>query len=136
VVVVGALALELRRHRRTRPATWAHQVAADLERGGARFERRRRPDETLSAYGDRLAGADPAHGEEIVAVTRLVERYTYGGVEPSAEQIAEALAFTRRFRRERHRPGTTGPTTPAGSDQPLAAASASSKEAPAASSGR
>jgi hypothetical protein len=140
VVVVGALALELGRRRRTRPATWAHQIAADLERGGARLERRRRPDETLSAYGDRLALADPAHGEEIVGVTRLVERYTYGGVEPSAEQIAEALAFTRRFRRERHRPGTTGPPPPAdsagGSDQPLAAASASSKEAPAASRGR
>jgi hypothetical protein len=138
VVVVMALVVELRRRRRGRPATWAHQIAADLERRGARLERRRRPDETLSAYGDRLAMADPAHGEQIVAVTGLVERYTYGGMEPSAEQIAEALAFTRRFRRERGRPGASGgpppPTDPAG--QPLAAASASSKEAPAASRGR
>jgi protein-glutamine gamma-glutamyltransferase len=145
VVVVVATALEFRRRRIRRPATWAHQIAADLERGGARLGRSRRADETLTGYGERLAVSDPPSQARLVAAVRLVERYTYGGVEPSADQIASALAFTRRFRAVRRRSGSrptsTGRRGPGAvadydNDQDRETASASSKEAPAASSGR
>ena len=45
-VAVVAAVVEVRRRRRRRPPTWAHQVAADLARGGARAgpARRRRRD--------------------------------------------------------------------------------------------
>jgi hypothetical protein len=132
IVVVAGLALaETRRRRRRRPATWAHQVAADLERGGMRLGRKRRVDETLTAYGERLSHADPAHGDHLVWTTRLVERSTYGSVEPSADEITAALAFTRRFRSRRTR--SAPPVAPA---QDRDTDSASSKEAPAASRGR
>ncbi len=101
VVVVGAAALEFRRRRLARPPTWAHQIAADLARGGARLDRPRRADEPLSAYGDRLAAADPRRGAELIETTRVVERYTYGGIEPSAAQLEAALSFARRFRKAR-----------------------------------
>jgi protein-glutamine gamma-glutamyltransferase len=129
VVVVVAAALEFRRRRLARPPTWAHQIAADLARGGARLDRPRRVDETLSAYGDRLAAADPRRGAELIETTRVVERYTYGGIEPSAAQLETALAFARRFRNVRDRAGDD----PA---QPLDSERASSKEAPASSRGR
>jgi len=134
IVVVLAVA---RRRRRLRPPTWAHQVAADLERGGTRRGRRRRGDETLSAYGERLAAVEPVLGDGLLQATTLVERWSYGGIEPSADQIATTLALTHRFaasgprpgRRGRHRSGTAQP-------QERDTASASSNEAPAASRGR
>jgi transglutaminase-like putative cysteine protease len=129
LALVGVVAA-IRRHRRRRPPTWAHRIAADLERGGVRLGRQRRTDETLSAYGQRLADADPRRGPQLVDATVLVERYTYGGIEPSAEQIATALAFTRRFRSIPRR-GSADPDP-----HDLDSATASSKEAPAASSGR
>jgi transglutaminase-like putative cysteine protease len=133
VVVVGGLVLEFRRRRLRRPPTWAHQVAADLERGGVRLGRRRRPDETLTAFGERLAVAHPASRDGLAWTTLLVERATYGGLEPSADQIAAALAFTRRFASRRSGPASQGP----GADpHERARASASSNEAPVASSGR
>jgi transglutaminase-like putative cysteine protease len=128
-VLIGAAA-ETRRRRRRRPATWAHRIAADLERGGARQGRPRRADETLSAYGARLADGDAARASILVAVTTLVEQYSYGGVEPTADQIAHALAFTHRYRSVPRRGGRPGP------GQARERASASSNEAPAASSGR
>jgi protein-glutamine gamma-glutamyltransferase len=134
IVIVAVLigtAVEFRRRRIRRPATWADQVAADLARGGARLGRNRRTDETLSAYAERLAAADPPSGDGLLAAAQLVERYSYGGMEPSAGQIAGALAFTRRFRTIRRQ---TGPGRRA--DQDRASASASSKDAPAARSGR
>ncbi|MGD0313015.1 MAG: DUF3488 and transglutaminase-like domain-containing protein [Acidimicrobiales bacterium] len=131
VLVASISVLEIRRRRRLRPATWAHQVAADLERGGTRLGRARRPDETLSAYGERLAAAAPASRAGLIAATTLVERYTYGGIEPAADQLAATLAFSRRFRAGRHRSGREGEPP-----QDLDSASASSNEAPATSSGR
>jgi protein-glutamine gamma-glutamyltransferase len=130
VLAVVAAVAAIRRHRRRRPPTWAHRIAADLERGGMRLGRNRRTDETLSAYGRRLADADPRHARPLIDVTVLVERYTYGGIEPAAEQITAALAFTRRFRSIPRR----GRADPDPHDRDRA--SASSKEAPAASSGR
>ncbi len=126
--------LIVRRRRRLRPPTWAHQVAADLERGGARRGLRRRADETLSAYGDRLAVAEPAAADGLSFASTLVERSTYGGIEPAADQIATALGFTRRFASHGRRGRSGGPgNRPA---QERVSARASSNEAPAASSGR
>ena len=139
IIVLGLAgsALEVRRRRIRRPSTWAGQVAADLARGGARLGRDRRTGETLSAYGERLALADPPSQDDLIGATLLVERYSYGGVEPSAAQIGATLAFTRRFRKARRRTVSArraehGPRR----DHDRATASASSKEAPAASSGR
>jgi transglutaminase-like putative cysteine protease len=129
LAVVGAVTV-IRRRRLRRPPTWAHQIAADLERGGIRLGRKRRIDEPLSAFGQRLAAADPHHGQQLIGATLVVERYTYGGIEPSAEQIATALAFTRRFRSTRRR------GTPDTDPHDLDRAKASSNDAPAASSGR
>jgi hypothetical protein len=152
VAVIVVTVVVIRRRRRLRPPTWAHQVAVDLERGGARRGRRRRIDETLSAYGERLAAAEPVAGDGLLEATRLVERCTYGGVEPSADQIAATLAVTRRFAggssrlRSRNRSGSRSLTGRSGgrggrgrSDAPPQerdTASASSNEAPAASRGR
>ncbi len=164
VAGVAAVVWWVRVRRANRPATWAHQVAADLSRGGARLGLPRATHETLTAYGRRLGRAAPdgagglgagesGAGEfgagDLEAVTELVERSTYGGIEPTASQIADALEVTRRFRavpkRRRDRadgrggrdPGaTSGGPGPAGPDQDAARARASSNDAPAASSGR
>jgi hypothetical protein len=135
---VLAVVVALRRRRTHRPATWAHQVAADLSRGGARIGLPRRTDETLTAYGGRLGRALPEHAAGITDVTVLVERSTYGGVEPGADQIAAALRITRGIRavpRQRRHDGAAGPGGPGGG-QDAAWASASSNEALAASRGR
>jgi len=152
VAVVGVV-VWVRRRRSRRPATWAHQVADDLARGGARIGCPRRPDETLTTYGQRVGRSAPEYAASIAQVTALVERSTYGGIEPTAEQIRRALVQSRRIRsvpRRRGGPRDAGPTdgrprggpevTPgvdrAPAAQELAWASASSKDAPAASSGR
>jgi transglutaminase-like putative cysteine protease len=134
VAAVVATGSALVRRRRRRPPTWAHQVAVDLERGGRRFGLHRRIDETLSAWAERLAEADPRHGDGLSAVSGLVERYTYGGAEPSAAQIAEALAFSRRFGAARRRPRPERGQPVHEADR--ADARASSKEALAASRDR
>ncbi len=128
-VAVAGTAYGIRRRRLRRPPTWAHQLAADLERGGARTGRPRGVGETLSAYGQRLAADDPLYGAGLTATTELVERYSYGGVEPSAQQIASALAFTRTYRSQRRRPAPSR-------NQARDTASASSNEAPVASRAR
>ncbi len=137
VVVVVAVAAAHRRRRRLRPATWAHQVAVDLERGGDRRGRKRRRDETLSAYGERLAAAEPLLGEGLLRATAVVERWTYGGIEPSADQIASTLAVSRRFAAIGPRRPGRGRTRSGGAlPQERDTANASSNEAPAASRGR
>jgi hypothetical protein len=139
VIALVAVAAGVRRRRMRRPSTWALQIVADLEQGGARRGRRRRLDETLSAYGRRLASDGP-DGGSVTAVTTLVERYTYGGSEPSADEIAAALAFTRRYRSVRRTRSTAQKSTPVPPSprppQSRASATASSNDAPAASRGR
>ncbi len=162
VVVVAAVVVWWARRRSRRPSTWAHQVASDVSAGGARLRLPRRTDETLSSYAGRLTFAEPDLARDLLAVTGLVERSIYGGVEPSAEQIAAALSVTRRFRRVPKRRGRRavggpdggvgGPGRPGaavggrrraapvgdagGRGQSREWASASSNDAPAASNGR
>lgn len=131
ILLATAAAYRIRRRRLRRPPTWAHQVAADLARGGARLGMHRHTGETLSAYGERLAVADPTDRAGLLAATELVERHSYGGIEPSANRIATALAFTRRFREVRRSRATV--RDPA---QDRARASALSNEALTASRGR
>ena len=132
----------VRRRRRLRPPTWAHQVAADLERGGTRRGRRRRTDETLTAYGDRLAAADPSTRDGLTMATTLVERSTYGGdrAHRRPDRRGPGLHPAVRRRRSagrRRRVGRVGPAERAAAPpQDRATASASSNEAPAASRGR
>jgi hypothetical protein len=148
VTVLAGVVVWVRRRRSRRPATWALQVADDLSRGGTRLGSPRRTDETLSAYGRRLARSAPDLGDDLIAATDLVERATYGGIEPSVDEIRWALDISRRFRLVPKRGsgrgrgsgragdgGTTGGGQTAG-DQDLAWASASSNDAPAASRGR
>ena len=110
-VVVGGVGtiLVVRSRRRRRPATWTTQVAADLSQGGARLGCPRRTDETLTDYGRRLSLAAPDHGADLNSAASLVEQATYGGIEPSADEIASILTFTRHFRsikpRRNRRPG-------------------------------
>ncbi len=132
-LVVGSAtaAVLLYRRRRRRPPTWAHQVAHDLNAAGVRLGAARRMDEPLTNFAARLALHAPEHAEEITGVALLVERATYGGIEPSADQITTALATAHRLRGLGRRRGSPVPV-PQDPDW----ASASSKEAPAANSGR
>ena len=93
-----AFAAWVRRRRSRRPATWAHQAAEDLARGGTRIGCTRHTDETLSAFGLRLSRAAPDRTSDIDAVTGLVERAVYGGIEPSVSEIRRALEVSRTIR--------------------------------------
>lgn len=156
-LVLAAVIYMIARLRIRRPPTWAHRVAHDLERGGARRGNRRHTGETLTAYGRRLGKDDPLYGnrERLIAATQLVERSSYGGIEPSADEIAVAVEFSRGYRRHRRRLRRTanlvdssrsGRSTrprssraadrPGNRDQDRDSANASSNEALAASRGR
>ena len=144
VLVLVAAVLWFRRRQARRPATWTLQVASDLDRCGIRLGVTRRIDETLSDYGRRLASEAPEHAQDIRDVATVVERATYGGIEPSAQQIGATLATSRALRgvpKRRGRARASGFDEPdrdgaGGAGQAREWASASSKEAPAASSGR
>lgn len=140
VSVVLAAALAVRRRLARRPPTWAHRVAADLERGGARAGIPRRPTETLVAYADRISAVAPEHRDAVVTVASMVERFAYGAVEPSADEITSAIAAARRFRSSRPRGRWLRQQRPgAGAGaavQERVSANASSNDAPAASRGR
>ena len=82
-------------------------------------------------HAEHQVQAKPDQGGALVWTSLLVERATYGGVEPSAEEITRALDFTRACRGRR-----TGRTASPPGPQPRDSANASSNEAPAASSGR
>ena len=94
------------RRRRRRPPTWAHRVAADLDRGGAPSGRAaadgRDPDRLRAPAGRRRI---PVGGRRCRRSTGLVERYSYAGVEPSAD-------------RDRPRPGLHPPVRPPPTSRP------------------
>ena len=126
--------VEIRRRRRRRPPTWAHQIAADLERGGARVGRAgggstRRSRPTGGGWPRATGASAPA----------LIAR------QPSWWSATPTAASSRRPTRSPPRwpsPAATGQAAPARAtavgpgSRPRASASASSNEAPAASRGR
>jgi transglutaminase-like putative cysteine protease len=134
VLVVMAVALEVWRRRVRRPPTWAHRSALDLARAGARAGIIRRGDETLAAYCERLAEAAPRYRDELMTAASVIEGFAYGGIEPSADQMAWVTTFTRRFRVGRRSATIGGPG--GGRGQRRDTSRASSKEAAAASNGR
>jgi hypothetical protein len=131
LVVAAVVGWTLVRRRNRRPPTWAHQIASDLARGGVRRGLPRRSGETLTAYGERLAQAHPIWRDRLLSVTALVERFTYGGIEPTASERSDALSVAHRYRSGSRRGGER--EAPA---QERESASASSKDAPLARSGR
>ncbi len=104
--------------RRRRPPTWAHRVALDLDRGGRHRGTPRRRTETLTDYGRRLGSLAPDWADGMSWVCGLVERYSYGGVEPSADEIGAALSFARRFAWRGRRPPPAPPPARTGSPPP------------------
>jgi protein-glutamine gamma-glutamyltransferase len=111
LAVVSAVVLLVGRRRR-RPPTWAHRVAVDLGRGGRHRGSPRRRTETLTDYGGRLGTLAPAWADGLAEVCGMVERYSYGGLEPPADEIGAALSFARRFARRGRLPRSAGPHSP------------------------
>jgi transglutaminase-like putative cysteine protease len=155
VLVVVITVIEVRRRHLRRPPTWAHRAALDLERAGARSGITRRADETLVAFGRRLADAAPGCRDQLLLAASVVEAFVYGGIEPSAEQIEAVGTFARHFRVGRRSPagdaggdggdgGCEGGNSGSGQGggnrggegQRRDSSRASSKEAASASSGR
>jgi transglutaminase-like putative cysteine protease len=104
-VAVGvALAVAVVRWRRSRPATWADNLARRIERAGRRAGRARGAAETITEYG---AALDTLSGEGTATWCRLavaVQAAGYGGKLPSVETQRQMLASVRRIRIDRRRP--------------------------------
>ncbi len=99
LAAVGAVAAVAVRRRRRRPRSWTLRVALDIARGGRRRGVPRRPAEPLGDYGARLGQVAPLWAEALARTCRVVERAAYGGIEPSAEELADAVGVARRFAR-------------------------------------
>ena len=115
VILIG-LTAALVSWRRSRPATWAEQVARHVERAGRRAGRPRRSSETLLEYS---AALDGLSGEGSVACQQLaaeVEASAYGGLEPGADARHRLMASARRMRI--HRRGPPAETAAASSAPP------------------
>lgn len=114
LIVLAALGTIIAiRRRRRRPVPWTERIALDLGEGGARRGLPRRPGETLTHYGDRLASHLPEDAGELTRTVAATQAALYGGEEPSAFALETALGFARRFRhggarREARRAVATG----------------------------
>lgn len=96
-VALAGIGAGVVRWRRRRPATWAHRIARDLERAGARSGRSRRPGETLSEYAATLEARRGAGTAPWRAIASLVESAAYGGADDDdARRRAETLFRSRR----------------------------------------
>ncbi len=149
MLVAGAGLLAVRRRRRRRPPSWAHRVAVDLETGGRRRGLVRDLDQPLGAYGAALAARCPDRADDLRFAAGTVERWVYGGLEPTADERTRVLAFAREFARRPRGARRGGPGGPDGRERPdrrdgdpavppqeRAWATASTNGAPAATSGR
>jgi len=98
VLAVAGLVAVLVRRRRSRPPTWAAQVAREAERAGRRAGRPRRPSETFAEYA---AGLDALAGNGSTTWERLassVEASAYGGHEPPPPAQRAMVAEARHTR--------------------------------------
>jgi hypothetical protein len=109
-VAAGAVALAVAgvRWRRSRPGTWADDMARRIERAGRRAGRPRRPAETIAEYGAALDSLDSLPGDQSDRWRRLaaaVQSAGYGGPAPSSERQRQMLLAVRRTRIGRRRVG-------------------------------
>ena len=91
------------RWRRTRPTTWAEQVARRVERTGRRAGRRRRPSETLTEYATALDGLTADGSTVWRNLADEVERSVYGDREPSPDSCRALVRSAGRIRIDRGR---------------------------------
>jgi hypothetical protein len=99
---VGAVVAAVRLRRR-KPATWAAQLARQVERAGTRAGRPPRPSETLPEYAtslDELGGSGSATWTRLA---RSAEASAYGGREPPTQAQRDMLAEAKRTRVPRRR---------------------------------
>jgi hypothetical protein len=135
VAVLVAAVLAWRRRRAAQPATWAERIARDLERAGAKAGWPRLPAETLRSYAGRLAMLAPHERPRLTDAAAMVEAATYGGVEPSADQIGLAVSFTAGLRLSGGPAAPGGPGGLAGSASPSGTAGTAGTAATAGTAG-
>jgi transglutaminase-like putative cysteine protease len=92
-VAVGVAAV---RWRRSRPATWAEDMARRIERAGRRAGRPRGPAETIAEYGTALDGLSGNHSDQWRRFASAVQSAGYGGRTPSGEIQRQMLVSVRR----------------------------------------
>ncbi len=112
LLIAGLTVIVVRRHR-TRPATWAEQVARSVERAGRRAGRPRRPSETFIEYAIALDHLMPDGSDTCRRLAADVEACAYGGHEPPPE-IQRLMAISARRIRIRRRRGAGGSRTATG----------------------
>ncbi len=98
VLVTAALVAGCARYRRRRPATWAHRVAREIERAGARSGRPRQPAETLAEYAAVVGQRTGDRADRWLALAREVEQSAYGDRELTAVAGRRAVAAARQIR--------------------------------------
>ena len=104
-VAAGAVALVVAvlRWRRTRPTSWAENMARHIERAGRRAGRPRRPAETIAEYAAALDGLSGNKSEQWRRFGVAVQSAGYGGMVPSGEIQRQMLVSVRRSRITRRR---------------------------------
>jgi transglutaminase-like putative cysteine protease len=109
VVPVGAVAasvalvVAVRRWRRSRPATWADNLARRIERAGRRAGRSRGRAETITEYAAALDGLSNEGTDTWRRLAVAVQAAGYGGKLPPVETQRQMLASVRRIRIGRRR---------------------------------
>ena len=97
LVAVGA---GVTRWRRSRPATWAEEVARQMERAGRRAKRPRRPSETLVEYASVL---DARQGvDDWTELATRASAGVYGSTTPSPGEQRTMVLTARRVRKSAH----------------------------------
>ena len=98
-----AVVVAVRRWRRTRPATWAEQVARSVERTGRRAGRPRRASETFAEFAGAVGDLARDGPEECRRLATAVDAGAYGGRHPPPAEQRRLVAAARRVRVDRRR---------------------------------
>jgi transglutaminase-like putative cysteine protease len=96
-----ALVVAVVRWRRSRPATWADNLARRIERAGRRAGRARGSAETITEYAAALDGLSEKGMNTWGRLAVAVQAAGYGGKLPSVETQRQMLASVRRIRIDR-----------------------------------
>ena len=95
-----AVGVGVTRWRRSRPATWAEEVARQMERTGRRAKRPRRPSETLVEYASALDA--PQGLDDWTELACRVSAGVYGSTAPSPSEQRTMVLTARRMRKSAH----------------------------------